>query len=262
MAMNSTDPNDETIWLTPRADAEVAGKPRRKGLLRTAGVLGVGAAAGGVLALGLNANASPSNTVQTAAGQYGAAESGQPGPADGRGPVDGHGPDSRLPLSGTVTAVGTSSVTIKTSSGTTEYAVDSKSEIRKDDQNALSALKVGDAVHFSTVTTNGKATIDELAAGDLRRGPGGNPLALSGTVTAVGTSSVTIKTSSGTTEYAVDSKSDIDKNGEAKLSDLKVGDTVRFGTVTTNGKVTIDKLHSGDEAKNRPQGRPPGDPNG
>ena len=65
--MNSDDPNDETIWLTPNADAEVAGKPRRKGMLRAAGVLGVGAAAGGVLALGLNANASPSNTAQAAA---------------------------------------------------------------------------------------------------------------------------------------------------------------------------------------------------
>jgi hypothetical protein len=254
--MNSDDPNDETIWLTPNADAEVAGKPRRKGMLRAAGVLGVGAAAGGVLALGLNANASPSNTAQAAGGQYGSPESGQRGPADGRGP------GFRLPLSGTVTAVGPSSVTIKTSSGTTEYAVDSKSEIRKDDQTALSALKVGDAVHFSTVTTNGKATIDKLAAGDFRRGPGAHGLPLTGTVTAVGTSSVTIKTSSGTTEYAVDSKSDIDKNGEAKLSDLKVGDAVRFGTVTTNGKITIDKLHSGDEAKNRPQGAPPGGPNG
>ena len=81
-------------------------------------------------------------------------------------------------------------------------------------------------------------------------GPG-RGLALSGTVTAVGASSVTIKTSTGTTTYKVDGNSDIDKNGEAKLSALKVGDAVRFSV--TSAKV-IDKLHAGNEALNRPQG--------
>ncbi|WP_131746146.1 hypothetical protein [Frankia sp. Cppng1_Ct_nod] len=78
----------------------------------------------------------------------------------------------------------------------------------------------------------------------------------SGTVTAVGSSSVTIKTASGTTEYAVTSSSDIDKNGEAQLTDLKVGDAVTFSAETVGGKATIDKLHSGDETLNMPQGRP------
>ncbi|HZU78552.1 MAG TPA: hypothetical protein VE991_01440 [Acidimicrobiales bacterium] len=77
-------------------------------------------------------------------------------------------------------------------------------------------------------------------------------LPLSGTVTAVGTSSVTIATSSGTTTYAVDSSSDIDKNGEATLSDLTAGDTVRFSTTSVNGTVTIDKLHAGTESLDRP----------
>ncbi|MFL6163472.1 MAG: hypothetical protein ACJ74U_14740 [Jatrophihabitantaceae bacterium] len=89
-------------------------------------------------------------------------------------------------------------------------------------------------------------------------GPG-RGLGLSGTVTAVGSSSVTIKTSTGTTEYQVDSHSDIDKNGEAKLSDLKVGDAVRFNI--TSAKV-IDKLHAGDEALDRPRGPGPGDETG
>ena len=79
----------------------------------------------------------------------------------------------------------------------------------------------------------------------------GHALDLSGTVTAVGTSSVTIKTSTATTEYAVTSASDIDKNGEAKLSDLKVGDAVTFSVDSANAK-QIDKLHAGDEAKNMP----------
>lgn len=81
-------------------------------------------------------------------------------------------------------------------------------------------------------------------------GPG-RGLGLSGTVTAVGGSSVTIKTSAGTTTYKVDGNSDIDKNGEAQLSSLKAGDAVRFSVTSAN---VIDKLHAGDETLNRPQG--------
>lgn len=73
-------------------------------------------------------------------------------------------------------------------------------------------------------------------------------------MTAVGSSSVTIKTASGTTQYAVTTSSDIDKNGEAKLSDLKVGDAVTFSTTTVSGKSTIDKLHAGNESLDAPHG--------
>jgi hypothetical protein len=87
-------------------------------------------------------------------------------------------------------------------------------------------------------------------------GPGG-ALSLSGTVTAVGSSTVTIKTSSGTTAYSVTSSSDIDKNGEAVLSNLAAGDAVTFSVSPTNAK-QIDKLHAGNEAKDMPQGGPGG----
>jgi hypothetical protein len=88
-------------------------------------------------------------------------------------------------------------------------------------------------------------------------GGGGHALSLSGTVTAVGSSTVTIKTSSGTTTYTVTSNSDIDKNGEASLKSLVVGDAVRF-SVTSSNATQIDKLHAGDEAKDMPQrGGPP-----
>jgi hypothetical protein len=76
-------------------------------------------------------------------------------------------------------------------------------------------------------------------------------LDLSGTVTAVGASSVTIKTGTATTQYAVTSASDIDKNGEATLKDVTVGDAVTFSVDNSNAK-QIDKLHAGDEAKNMP----------
>jgi hypothetical protein len=78
-------------------------------------------------------------------------------------------------------------------------------------------------------------------------------------VTAVGSSTVTIKTSTGTTTYQVDSNSDIDKNGEAQLSSLKAGDAVRFSVKDGN---VIDILHAGDEALDRPQGPGPNDSGG
>jgi hypothetical protein len=84
----------------------------------------------------------------------------------------------------------------------------------------------------------------------------------SGTVTAVGSNSVTIKTSSGTTTYGVTAASDIDKNGEAQLRDLKAGDAVRFTTEMANGVTIIDKLHAGDEAKDRPAAPPSGSTGG
>jgi preprotein translocase subunit YajC len=165
-------------------------------------------------------------------------------------------------LSGTVTAVGSSSVTIQTSSATTTYAVTSTSDVDKNGEATLSDLAVGDAVTFSTVTTNGTTAIDKLHAGnaalDMPAGGPGGALALSGTVTAVGSSSVTIQTSGATTTYAVTSTSDIDKNGEATLSDLAVGDAVTFSTVTTDGTTAIDKLHAGNAALDMPPGGGPG----
>jgi hypothetical protein len=80
----------------------------------------------------------------------------------------------------------------------------------------------------------------------------GHPgLALSGTVVSHDTTSVTIKTSSGAVRYTVTSSSDIDKNGEAQLSSLAPGDAVRFST-TAASSTTIDKLHAGSEALDRP----------
>jgi hypothetical protein len=86
---------------------------------------------------------------------------------------------------------------------------------------------------------------------DGRRG-GPRPAMQAGTVTAVGSASVTIKSASGPKTYAVDANSDIDKNGEAKLSDLKSGDAVHFAV--RPGTSTIAVLHAGDEAKNMPGG--------
>jgi hypothetical protein len=113
----------------------------------------------------------------------------------------------------------------------------------------------------ATATTSGSTTSGSTASGSTTSGsttpspsdtsaatfPG---LPLSGTVTAVGASTVTI----GTTIYTVSSTSDIDKNGESTLSSLAVGDAVTFSTVTSGSVTSIDKLHAGNETLDRPTG--------
>jgi hypothetical protein len=96
---------------------------------------------------------------------------------------------------------------------------------------------------------------DGVPEAQEQHGGRGGALSLSGTVTAVGKSSVTIKTATATTEYSVTTTSDIDKSGEATLSNLVVGDKVSFSVASSNAK-QIDKLHAGDETKNMPQGAP------
>jgi len=82
---------------------------------------------------------------------------------------------------------------------------------------------------------------------------GGHGLGLSGTVTAVGSSNVTIKTATGSTiTYTVNNASDVDKNGEAQLSSLAAGDAFRYSV--NSGTTTIDKLHAGNEAQDMPSG--------
>src|SRR6266516_462627 len=105
----------------------------------------------------------------------------------------------------------------------------------------------------ATTSGSGSPGVDQTSAVGWANQPGGGygRLSESGTVTAVGSSSVTIKTSSGTTTYQVTANSDIDKNGEAKLSDLKVGDAVRVSARTVNGQQVIVVLHAGNEALNR-----------
>ena len=137
---------------------------------------------------------------------------------------------------------------------------------------ALLATAIGAQAATPSPTTTGSSTTtatadphpgdngaDGVPEAKEQHGPGGHggALDLSGTVTAVGTSTVTIKTSSGTTLYSVTAASDIDKNGEATLSKLAVGDAVRF-SVTSSASKQIDKLHAGDEAKDMPQGAPSG----
>jgi hypothetical protein len=116
------------------------------------------------------------------------------------------------------------------------------------------AIIGGTVLSGAAITASPTAPAAGMAGSSASDGFGHGPgrgLALSGTVMALGASSVTIKTAAGSTTYKVDSNSDIDKNGEAQLSSLEVGDAVRFSVTSAN---VIDKLHAGDEALNRPRG--------
>ena len=115
-------------------------------------------------------------------------------------------------------------------------------------------LGTADAATTPTATTQAGPGVQENdGIPEAQEHHGGHALDLSGTVTAVGTGTVTIKTSTGSAvTYQVNSASDIDKNGEAQLSSLVAGDAVTYSVNT--GTTTIDKLHAGDQAKDFPTG--------
>jgi hypothetical protein len=239
----------------------IGGKPRsRRGTTTAIALIAGGALAGGILASTVGASASNSTTAASAAE---AAASSQAPAASSPAPGQGKRPSFVGPrlkqLTGTVTAVGTDTVGIKTSTATTTYSVTSTSHISINETGpgALSGVKIGDTVFFST-TTDGGTVIADLRDGSAggpgfggfsgRGGPGGPGFAgvrpLSGTVTAVGTDTVGIKTSTATTTYSVTSTTRIEKSGKATLSDVKVGDTVFFVT-TTKGGTVIANLFDG-----------------
>ncbi|HTC71137.1 MAG TPA: hypothetical protein VK662_16325 [Acidothermaceae bacterium] len=247
----------------------IGGKPKaRRGIATAVVLIATGAIGGGILASTVGASASSSLTSATAADA--AASSSAPAPSSAA-PKKAR-PAFVAPLSGKVTAVGTDTVTIATTatsstpSTTQTYSVTSTTRISINESGpgALTGVKVGDTVSFM-VTTKGGTVLAELSDGKgafgggfgggrgLGRGPGGPGFGgivgvapETGTVTAVGTGTVTIKTSAATTTYSVTTTSHILKPGTTKptLTDIKVGDSVFF-TVTTKGGTVIANLVDG-----------------
>jgi plastocyanin len=260
----------------PAAEELVVGAPKaRRGTTTAIALITGGAVVGGILASTLGASASSNNaSSNTPSAVSAAVSSSAPAPST-TAPKSGTKkvrPAFVAPLSGKVTAVGTDSVTIattatsSTASTTKTYSVTSTTHIsiNENGPGALTGVKVGDTVSFS-VTTSGGTVLADLTdgkgpfgggfGGGRGRGPGGPAGGFggivgvapeTGTVTAVGTGTVGIKTSTATTTYTVPSTSHILKAGTAKptLSDVKVGDTVFF-TVTTKGGTVIANLFDG-----------------
>ncbi len=157
-------------------------------------LVAAGAAVGVVAVTQINHHSSSStvaNGLPTANGQLPGAQGQGPlgngqlpgGQAPGGGSQLGQGPgglDGERRLSGTVTSVGASTVTITTNSGSATYSVTSASQIIRDGQLvSLRAIKSGDAVFVHVYPSNGAMVIERLFAGTSatqgQLGPAGPP---------------------------------------------------------------------------------------
>jgi hypothetical protein len=189
-------PQPEDDWLLGPAapqeqvgDAPAHGEPvparPRGGVLTAAGLVVAGLVAGAVGTLALGHSASDGTTTLTNAGnqqgfggrlpQGTAPQGGDPRAGFGGGP--GGGLDGEQRLQGTLTAIGSSTVSVRTSSGTATYAVTSSSElVRNGQQVALSGLRTGESVLLHVYPLNGRTVVERLFAGTLPQGgPGGVP---------------------------------------------------------------------------------------
>jgi hypothetical protein len=132
-----------------------------------------GKVAAGVAALLIAVGGTTGYLVSHASSGGTSAASAQPGvPGGTAGGGLGFQP-TQYHLDGTITAVGTGTVTIRTTAGaTTTYTVTSSTHLMSDGATvSLSAFRVGDVVRGST-TTHGGTTLNDMVAGDV--GPAGH----------------------------------------------------------------------------------------
>ena len=187
-----------------------------------------------------------------AAGGYGIASAASPTPSPSSSSPSSSGPSSASPTAspstdrpdramwggrgsqGRVTAVGTSSITVTSDSGTTTvYRTDAATTVHqgRDRTVALSTVRIGDLVHVSAPAASGStaATATDI---DVRLPR------LDGTVTSVGSGTITIRDRQGFTRTIVTSTSTAyAKDGTAATS-AAVTTGVRLasqGRVDTNG---------------------------
>ncbi|HTL22867.1 MAG TPA: hypothetical protein VL281_02420 [Mycobacteriales bacterium] len=174
-------PVDEVGPAAPHG--EPAPSKDRKGLLTAAGLVVAGLVAGAVGTFAVGHSGDDGTTRLTNAGDQqglGAPGGGQlpqgAAPFDRGGPAGG-GFDGEQRLQGTLTAVGSSSVTVRTGSGTATYAVTASSELVRNGQVvSLSGLRTGEAVLVHVYPLNGRTVVERLFAGTLPQGgPGGAP---------------------------------------------------------------------------------------
>jgi archaellum component FlaF (FlaF/FlaG flagellin family) len=138
---------------------------------------------------------------------------------------DGTSDDNEIEIKGTVSTVGTDSVTITAADGTqTTVKVDANTVIRSGSATLqLTDLKVGDVVEVEAT----RASDGTLVAKKIQvEKP--EPLEISGTIDTVGTDQITVKASDGTTwTVKVDANTVIRNGGQTlQLSDLESGDQV------------------------------------
>jgi hypothetical protein len=158
------------------ASAAPAAAPRKNRGKVAAGVAALLIAVGGTTGY-LVSHASAGSSASAASTQQG-------GPGGGTGDL-GFQP-TPYHLDGTITAIGTGTVTLRTTTGaTTTYTVTSSTHLMANGSTAtLSSFTVGDSVRAST-TTQGGTTLNDMVSGDL--GGGTPPQGTAGTGTGTGT---------------------------------------------------------------------------
>lgn len=152
---------------TGSPDTVAGGSGSRSTLLKGGGLLLAGLVAG---AIGVAALHGSSGTPALAA-SGGVSAGSAPfdrGASGGRGGVDGE-----QHVSGTLTAVSASSVTVRSTSGSTTVPVSASTQVLRDGSTAaLSSLKVGEAV-LVHVLPSGSGTVAEKVLVGTVQGPGG-----------------------------------------------------------------------------------------
>src|SRR3954468_7942574 len=169
-------PDGESDWLIaddPAPDVVASPPAGRRTALAAVGMIAAGALVGavGVTALRSHSSdttASPAGFVaaQVPGGQavpgQGVPGQGLPGQGQGGFTGGGGGVGGGHGLGGTVTAVGGSSVTIRTASGTTAYGVTAQTEIVRNGALAsLSAVRAGDNVFVHLIPGSGSSYVVE-----------------------------------------------------------------------------------------------------
>lgn len=133
-----------------------------------------------------HANSSSATTATAQQGAAGGAPAGGPG-GGGAGDLGLQPTDYRL--DSTITAIGSGTVTIRTTAGaTTTYTVTSSTHLVANGSTAteLSPFALGDSVRGST-TTQGGTTLNDMVSGALGGGTGGGPGAAQGGTPPQGT---------------------------------------------------------------------------
>jgi hypothetical protein len=157
------------IPMAPDPRVEQQDPPARTSILRRR------APAVGLVVAGLVAGALGVGVLgHTATGTTGSnAAAGQHARPGGFGPGGGVAGETRV--SGTITVVGSSGITVRQADGTTAtYAVNGTTDVRRDGaQSSLSGLKVGDHVLVHVVPSAGGGTVAERILAGTSATPGG-----------------------------------------------------------------------------------------
>lgn len=188
--------DETTQWPTgPEEIASPERKPVGRAVTLGAGLVLAGAlvGTGGVsLVQAATRNTAAATTQPPAVTQGGTGT--QPVPPSGRfGGPQGGGVAGEQRITGTVASIGTSSVSVKTTSGTITYSVDGSTDIRRDGQTiALSSLTAGETVllHVFPARSGSAMYAERILAGtSFGRGGGAPPngTAPNGTPTTTGT---------------------------------------------------------------------------